>query len=1509
MKCLVILAIFSSVSTIEVPDCVKSFGTYFTNGNYKPAISVFLNESTWNLCYRMLTSCYITPVYNDDVHMYKKPFKSVVSGVSLFYNLETYYDTTIKFSGLLPDSSVEIGGSEFIYQFSQHTATISGIQNWPNPIRDFLKTPVASIFDSFINVGSGFMLSVPPPVKTGSQAGGQLFPPLLFSEPTLQQGASGYSLLIMPYKHSKTANSMNIVVQYCNFTFCPGYFILYQLGLNTPPEFNGKDFITQLLYYDPFLHCKFKDTFSIPASSAASVDSSIFNNFLFTFNQLGINIYSNLGDQLGVLKLLYSFQMPNRITHLRMMPYMTMLADGALSTFDSRFYFSRLTQQEYLLRFDKSGELIEYANCKGSYLEQAYCIQGTFNLPAGVYELSVFNQPVGDPVAEYRTTGQCDAAFSEFLNADGSVIPPDFYVNKWFSIQGFDNEQYDKYMYGGNDVWQELNNVIHTVTYPYPTPQVNQSGYTSFKNVRGSSMYEFGRDFLMPKITSKEFVGCSYNATYLRALFELGSVACSGITLDQLVSNCYGGISLQYFPIVGDPLATTFLDPTSENGYKAYTYAVNTKQPYCVIRGKMDPNTHPWWKVQINPGYNTKSCYGASNYQDCMFQSAVGVPDEGAGVNDASKRYANLCYKTKAAGYSCGHTFGVRTAFTRKVLDCENPYAVTPGGIPAYEDESCGPRLLNQKENGCNFDTLYRKSACALDPTLSDGRWGGGWAMVLTITPTAVNQTSGAMTCPQEKQDLPPIEHALGKCVTYDLLGVTGRGVITLCNATMDRGDSPFVYDYAGSLIGFWKGSRLYCIKSCVTTTVAVVVPANATIDTDPNLPLIYRDVLCSDVNVTGVDTVIGCVINAVNDTTKYCSGYEGSIGQSLCIESIDKNRVARDVSATQRTYGIRLLSLASLQSRPIFNGTISVATSYSFVSSTQFLQTFKPKISVDCKAYVCNGFSECENLLVQYGSFCNDINKALSGASLKADSLSISLFEAMQTSASSKMMTLGAINMSAFFSTSDEPQTRSGRSFIEDLLFDKVTVADPGFMQAYDECVKAHSWEGGGFFVSPEDAEPMCIQRFNGLQVLPPIMSTSLITKLSAGLSMSTGIFGTLTLGLLTPATGAFVDAIASRINGLGITTNVLMENQKEIANKFNHALSAVQAGFTATNDAIRKMQDVVNSNAQVVNKLVEELNNNFGAISSALADIVKRVDGLERNAQIDRLINGRLAALQAYVSQSLVQLQSVESQSQLAVQIINECVKSQSLRAGFCGGLDKHVYSLVQNAPNGLLFVHMGLKYENFTTIDVAVGLCVSLTTSGEEQLVGITPKSGIFTTSCDGFWQITSAAILSCENITLDNVVVGTCNVNYTFTNLSISNGEIPMFNKSFLDELQQYLKNHTTVLPSLEIKNLTASVVDLAAELQTLQDVVKKLNESYINLQELGKYEHYIKWPWYYWLGFIAGIVGLILAVVMILCATSCCSCFKGICSCGGCCGKSRSHYFDDDDFDEVKLHLN
>uniref|UniRef100_UPI003D18FC79 spike protein S2 n=1 Tax=Coronavirus HKU15 TaxID=1965089 RepID=UPI003D18FC79 len=112
------------------------------------------------------------------------------------------------------------------------------------------------------------------------------------------------------------------------------------------------------------------------------------------------------------------------------------------------------------------------------------------------------------------------------------------------------------------------------------------------------------------------------------------------------------------------------------------------------------------------------------------------------------------------------------------------------------------------------------------------------------------------------------------------------------------------------------------------------------------------------------------------------------------------------------------------------------------------------------------------------------------------------------------------------------------------------------------------------------------------------------------------------------------------------GITQQVLAENQKLIANKFNQALGAMQTGFTTSNLAFSKVQDAVNANANALSKLASELSNTFGAISSSISDILNRLDSGGRGggpnfAEISKInttlldLSDEMAILQEVVKQ----------------------------------------------------------------------------------------------------------------------------------------------------------------------------------------------------------------------------------------------------------------------------------
>lgn len=178
----------------------------------------------------------------------------------------------------------------------------------------------------------------------------------------------------------------------------------------------------------------------------------------------------------------------------------------------------------------------------------------------------------------------------------------------------------------------------------------------------------------------------------------------------------------------------------------------------------------------------------------------------------------------------------------------------------------------------------------------------------------------------------------------------------------------------------------------------------------------------------------------------------------------------------------------------------------------------------------------------------------------------------------------------------------------------------------------------------------------------------------------------GTITSGWTFGAGAAlqipFAMQMAYRFNGIGVTQNVLYENQKLIANQFNSAIGKIQDSLSSTASALGKLQDVVNHNAQALNTLVKQLSSKFGAISSVLNDILSRLDKVEAEVQIDRLITGRLQSLQTYVTQQLIRAAEIRASANLAATKMSECVLGQSKELIFveraiilCPSLSQHL------------------------------------------------------------------------------------------------------------------------------------------------------------------------------------------------------------------------------------------
>ncbi|AIL94216.1 spike protein [Bat Hp-betacoronavirus/Zhejiang2013] len=761
-------------------------------------------------------------------------------------------------------------------------------------------------------------------------------------------------------------------------------------------------------------------------------------------------------------------------------------------------------------------------------------------------------------------------------------------------------------------------------------------------------------------------------------------------------------------------------------------------------------------------------------------------------------------------------------------------------------------------------------------------------AMAITLKPTRTSAT----VCGYKQKTTPLV---LNECITYHIYGYKGTGVIVSANYTFQSFQTVQLTS-TGSLHSFKYNNTIYGILPCAQAQVSIVTAGS----NHDNVAVVYNGLGCNafQSKMQGVDntewsvytnfsspidTPVGCLTGAIQaqENSTEC---QFALGLDSCVNYTADTRL-RTARAADRAltfnymYFAQELPSQSEQSVAFDNSTLQIPINFTIGIEYETIPVTMPKVTVDCAQYVCGDNSECRTLLVQYGTFCETINDALRGVALQQDVNQKDVFSSVRRLAKvSSPMNLGNLNGFNFSSILNQEAINGNnfqaRSAIEDLFFDKIETADVGFQKKYDECT-------GGSVVK----DLGCAQSFNGLMVLPPQMTDAHVAAYttSAALGSFFSIPNTMQM--------------AYRFNGIAVTQKVLVDNQKQIANKFNQAMMSVQTGFKATSSALEKLQKVVNDNAQALNNLVAQLTNNFGAISSAINDITQRLDKLEADAQIDRLINGRLQVLQTFVTQQLIRASEIRASAKLAAQKMSECVQGQSQRLDFCGR-GMHLMSFPQAAPYGMVFLHVLYKPTDYINVTTVPAIC--------SNDVAYFPVDGVFVYYNNSL-MFTKRNYFEPEIITIDNIrSAGSCNVDVTYVNHTIYNPEMPEL-EDFKQELEEIRKNFSTGLPNRPnftlpgLEGINASMVDLSEEVKILNDVVKELNASLINLQELGVNSQYIKWPWYIWLGFIAGLIAIVMATIMLCCMTSCCSCFKGLCACKRCCDS-----FDEPD-EPIKYH--
>nr|WIA63849.1 spike protein [Igacovirus CA1737] len=575
----------------------------------------------------------------------------------------------------------------------------------------------------------------------------------------------------------------------------------------------------------------------------------------------------------------------------------------------------------------------------------------------------------------------------------------------------------------------------------------------------------------------------------------------------------------------------------------------------------------------------------------------------------------------------------------------------------------------------------------------------------------------------------------------------------------------------------------------------------------------------------------------------------------------------------------------------PLLNVTehVLIPDSFNLTVTDEYIQTRMDKVQINCLQYVCGNSLECRKLFLQYGPVCDNILSVVNSVSQNEDMELLSFYSSTKPKGYNtpifNNLTTGAFNVSLLL-----PQSGSsrGRSFVEDLLFTSVETVGLPTDAEYKKCT-------AGPLGTLKDL--ICAREYNGLLVLPPIITADMQTMYTASL-VGAMAFG----GITSAAAIPFATQIQARINHLGITQSLLMKNQEKIAASFNKAIGHMQEGFRSTSLALQQIQDVVNKQSAILTETMQSLNKNFGAISSVIQEIYQQLDIIQANAQVDRLITGRLSSLSVLASAKQSEYLKVSQQRELATQKINECVKSQSTRYSFCGN-GKHVLTIPQNAPNGIVFVHFTYTPQTFVNVTAIVGFCVNSANASQYAIVPANGR-GIFI-QVNGSYYITARDMYMPRDITAGDIVTLTsCQANYVSVNKTVITTFVDNDDFDFDDELSKWWNDTKHELPDFDEFNYTVPILGIDSEIDRIQGVIQGLNDSLIDLETLSILKTYIKWPWYVWLAIFFAIIIFILILGWVFFMTGCCGC---CCGCFGIiplmskCGKKSSYYttFDND----------
>ncbi|ACT10887.1 spike protein [Feline coronavirus UU4] len=821
------------------------------------------------------------------------------------------------------------------------------------------------------------------------------------------------------------------------------------------------------------------------------------------------------------------------------------------------------------------------------------------------------------------------------------------------------------------------------------------------------------------------------------------------------------------------------------------------------------------------------------------------------------------------------------------------------------------------------FDVSPAVAGCKWS-LVHDVKWRTQFA---TIT---VSYKDGAMitTMPKAQLGFQDISNIVkDECTDYNIYGFQGTGII---RSTTSRLVAGLYYTSAsGDLLGFKISTtgEIFTVVPCDLTAQAAVIndeivgAITATNQTD----------LFEFVNHTWSRSARGSSPSTVNTytmpqfyyITKWNNGTSSNCTSVITYSSfaICNTGEIKYVNVTH----VEIVDDSVGVIKPVSTGNITIPKNFTVAVQAEYVQIQVKPVAVDCAKYVCNGNRHCLNLLTQYTSACQTIENSLNlGARLESlmlnDMITVS-DRSLEFATVDKFNTtaLGGEKLGGLYFdglSSLLPPRVGMRSAVEDLLFNKVVTSGLGTVDDdYKKCS-----------AGTDVADLVCAQYYNGIMVLPGVVDYNKMAMYTASL------IGGMALGSITSAVAVpFSMQVQARLNYVALQTDVLQENQKILANAFNNAIgnitlalgkvsnaiTTVSDGFNSMASALTKIQSVVNQQGEALSHLISQLQKNFQAISSSIAEIYNRLEKVEADAQVDRLITGRLAALNAYVAQTLTQYAEVKASRQLAMEKVNECVKSQSDRYGFCGN-GTHLFSLVNSAPDGLLFFHTVLLPTEWEEVTAWSGICVNDTYA---YLLKDFDHS-IF--SYNGTYMVTPRNMFQPRKPQMsDFVQITSCEVTFlntthtTFQEIVIDYIDI---NKTIADMLEQYHSNYTTPELDLQLEIFNQTKLNLTAEIDQLeqradnltniahelQQYIDNLNKTIVDLEWLNRIETYVKWPWYVWL--LIGLVVVFCIPLLLFCclSTGCCGCFGCL---GSCCHSlcSRRQFESYEPIEKVHVH--